>query len=503
MTASPGPVDGSDRAAGSGTAGILAYGCYLPRLRLERSAITRAHAGTGAAVPRKASGYRSICNWDEDAITMAVESARQCLAANTDDQAVPPQNLVLASNSLPFRHRQGSVLALEALGLAESTRCLDVGGNDCAGTTQLLDALGRSAAEDERRLLIAAEQPPAAAGSPAEVRGTDGAAAILTGSGPAIARAVGHASSTIDFVDRYRGSSGRFDYEWEERWVRDEGITRIVPPLVQSVLEQSGITIDAIDRFVFASPVPGAGRRLKKTIGLTCPPADRSADLGYAGIAAPLLGLCDALDTAGAGEHILLVAFSQGADVLLLKTTDRILDHPGRGGYRRQQDRGHTSSDYVQFLNFTRRIQTDFGKRAEMDHQTPLSAYYRNRGFLNSLIGGRCSSCGAVQLPKSRYCVNPDCVKLDTQVDEPMAQKRASVVTWTADRLAFSMNPPACYGMVRFDGGGCLMMDFADVSPDAIRTGLRVRMSFRIRDFDESRGFRRYFWKAVPDEGRT
>jgi hypothetical protein len=25
-----------------------------------------------------------------------------------------------------------------------------------------------------------------------------------------------------------------------------------------------------------------------------------------------------------------------------------------------------------------------------------------------------------------------------------------------------------------------------------------VRMAFRIKDFDEKRGFRRYFWKAVP-----
>jgi hypothetical protein len=25
-----------------------------------------------------------------------------------------------------------------------------------------------------------------------------------------------------------------------------------------------------------------------------------------------------------------------------------------------------------------------------------------------------------------------------------------------------------------------------------------VRMAFRIKDVDEKRGFRRYFWKAVP-----
>jgi len=27
-----------------------------------------------------------------------------------------------------------------------------------------------------------------------------------------------------------------------------------------------------------------------------------------------------------------------------------------------------------------------------------------------------------------------------------------------------------------------------------------MRMAFRVKDIDDKRGFRRYFWKAVPDE---
>ena len=32
----------------------------------------------------------------------------------------------------------------------------------------------------------------------------------------------------------------------------------------------------------------------------------------------------------------------------------------------------------------------------------------------------------------------------------------------------------------------------------AIDTGAEMRMVFRVKDFDEKRGFRRYFWKATP-----
>jgi 3-hydroxy-3-methylglutaryl CoA synthase len=61
-------------------AGISAYGAYIPRLRLQRSAIAAAHQWSDPSFKGKGKGERAIANWDEDAITMAVEAARDCLA---------------------------------------------------------------------------------------------------------------------------------------------------------------------------------------------------------------------------------------------------------------------------------------------------------------------------------------------------------------------------------------------------------------------------------------
>ena len=63
--------------AENNTVGILAYGAYLPRLRLARKAVADANAWFNPALKGLAKGERTMCNWDEDAVTMAVEAARE------------------------------------------------------------------------------------------------------------------------------------------------------------------------------------------------------------------------------------------------------------------------------------------------------------------------------------------------------------------------------------------------------------------------------------------
>jgi hydroxymethylglutaryl-CoA synthase len=41
-------------------------------------------------------------------------------------------------------------------------------------------------------------------------------------------------------------------------------------------------------------------------------------------------------------------------------------------------------------------------------------------------------------------------------------------------------------------------MDLTDLDRTGIEVGTRVSMHFRIRHVDQTRGFRRYFWKAIP-----
>src|SRR5476651_1114650 len=118
--------------------GIVAYGAYVPRLRLNRQAVYDANKWFAAGLRGLAKGERSMCNWDEDAITMAVEAARDCL------QGVDRRNVgdvVLASTTLPFADRQNAGVLATALNLPEEISTSDSGGSQRTATTALLHAL--------------------------------------------------------------------------------------------------------------------------------------------------------------------------------------------------------------------------------------------------------------------------------------------------------------------------------------------------------------------------
>ena len=106
--------------------------------------------------------------------------------------------------------------------------------------------------------------------------------------------------------------------------------------------------------------------------------------------------------------------------------------------------------------------------------------------------------CGTLQFPKSNVCVNPNCNAFHTQEPQPFADMEGRIMTYTADNLTYCADPPACYGMVQFDDGGRIMIDFTDVDADEIDVGKKMHMVFRIKDVDPQRGFTRYFWKATP-----
>jgi len=50
--------------------GVSAFGAYIPRLRLQRSAIAAANVWFDASLKGHARGERAMCNWDEDPVTM-------------------------------------------------------------------------------------------------------------------------------------------------------------------------------------------------------------------------------------------------------------------------------------------------------------------------------------------------------------------------------------------------------------------------------------------------
>lgn len=477
----------------SSPTGIIAMGAYVPRRRLQRSAIQSAHHWFAPTLKGLAKGEKAIANWDEDSITMAVEAARDCL---TGFDRTEINALTLASTTLLFADRLNAGVVKEALNLNDSIAAQDATGSQRAGTSALLQALHDSTT----RLCVAAERRKARPASEAELIQGDAAAALLIGQGELIARCLGAHSVTVDFVDHFRASGEEFDYGWESRWVRDEGYLKILGSAVNDALSKLDISSDSIDRTLISAPVRGLPERLAKQCGFR---AETVADtlistIGDSGAAHPLLMLAAALENAQAGEKILLASFGQGADVMVFEATESINRLTPRLGVAGHLSRRRVDDNYMRFLFHRGLIDNDRGMRAEFDEKQPGTTLYRNRKTVLGLIGSRGTTSGTIQFPKSEISVNSTAGSQETQEDYPLADRAARIVTYTADRLTYSPDPPLYYGMLDFDGGGRLVAEFTDVEAEVVEVGRQMRMMFRIKAIDDRRGFTKYFWKATP-----
>ena len=92
--------------------GIVSYGAYVPPTRLPLGTLGGRAAKEGG--PEKAVAWN-----DEDAVTMAVAAAVNCLRG-FDRNSV--DGVFFASTSYPFREKQGAALLAKALDLRRDVR---------------------------------------------------------------------------------------------------------------------------------------------------------------------------------------------------------------------------------------------------------------------------------------------------------------------------------------------------------------------------------------------
>ncbi|MCS5637052.1 MAG: 3-hydroxy-3-methylglutaryl CoA synthase, partial [Myxococcota bacterium] len=105
-------------------AGIPRYGAYVPTTRLPLAAL-----GGGSSEP---GGPEKAVAWnDEDAITLGVAAARDCLRGGDRDEV---DGIIFASTTHPFQEKQAAALAARALDLRRDVQSTDLGGSLRAGT---------------------------------------------------------------------------------------------------------------------------------------------------------------------------------------------------------------------------------------------------------------------------------------------------------------------------------------------------------------------------------
>lgn len=464
--------------------GILSYGVYLPYWRLQRSAITAA-LGSGGG-----KGSRAVASYDEDTTSMGVEAARIALA--NAPAGAQPGIVAFATTAPAYLDKTNATAIHAALALPSS-----VGAVDTIGSVRSGSAAIAVASAGGNGLAILSDIRTGLPGGNDEANGGDAAVAFLFGDGPdVIATSIGRADVTAEFVDRWRTPGDSHSKQWEERF----GEYAYVPLAEQSVadaLKAADLTMADVDHVIVTGLHTRAVAAARRAIGAspdTLAP-DLTDQIGNTGTAHPALLLADVLDRATPNQTIAVVTLADGCSTHLLRTTDAITR---RRPATRVRDRIAATRDdlsYGSFLTWRGQIHREPPRRPEPDRPAGPPSL-RGTAWKYGLFGSRDEN-GFVHLPPARVSMGSG--EIDHMEMVRMADVRATIATFTVDRLAYSLSPPVVAAIIDFDGGGRFQCELTDVDPTTVKIGDRVEMSFR-RLYTQD-GIHNYFWKARPVAG--
>ncbi|HEX9697084.1 MAG TPA: OB-fold domain-containing protein [Actinomycetota bacterium] len=464
--------------------GLTAYGAYIPYNRLERSAIATSLGGGGG------KGTRAVASYDEDTTSMGVEAARIALRGS----ASSPQRLFFATAAPAYMDKSNAATIHAALDLDESVLAVDMGGAVRSGVGALLAASDAPVAA----MAVLSDIRTGRPGSGDESSGGDAAAAfVFGGDASPIAEVLAVSAATAEFLDRWRLPTDRVSRTWEERFGE-----HVYGPLADAAFadacKQAGVTPEQIDHLIVAGVHARAARSFAKSSGVRpdAAVADRTDAVGNAGTAHAGVLLAGVLDRAEPGRVIAVVVLADGASVLLLRTTDALPQRRAAVSVQEQIDAGNGGLSYATFLSWRGFLDREPPRRP--DPEAPAAPpSLRMEDWKFAFVGSRCEACGAKHMPPNRVCVK--CGETDRMSREPLADTRATIATYTIDRLAYTPSPPLVMAVIDFDGGGRFRCQMTDVDPESVAIGDRLQMTFR--KFVTAGGIHNYFWKARPARG--
>lgn len=469
-------------------AGIASYGAYIPLYRLSRPDIQKAW---DSMIP--IPGEKAVAGYDEDSITMAVAAARDCLTG-IDPQTV--DRLYFASTTSPYKEKQAASVVAGALALGRDTLTMDFGASLRAATNALraaADAVDAGSANSV--LVVCAETRMGAPKGDKEMSFGDGAAALLVSKSGAV-DIVGSVSMFQEFHDVWRSDKDTFVRFWEERFVREAGYTRIVPPTVAAALQKFSLAPADIAKAAIYAPDPrllgmAAGKMGFDPMAQIQDPLYMS--VGNTGCALSLMILVAALEDAKAGDNLLCATYGDGCDVFVLKAADGIDKIKDRRAIKRHLESKKMVPNYLKYVQWRGLMETEPPPRPPINHIS-VPALWRDREWGLALRGVKCKNCGTPQYPPQRICVI--CQTQDSFDPYDFTNKKATLNSFSHDNLAASIDPPSTIAAVDFEEGGRIIFNMVDRNPDDVKTGMPVEVTFRKVHFFE--GIHNYWWKCAP-----
>lgn len=292
------------------TKSIIAYGVYLPFLRIKREEYLSALGSCSAVMQEK-----TVMDIDEDVITMAVEAARSAL---TGIDMTRIGVLTLASTNFPYQEKAMAGTLVEALGLENNTLISQHGHSTMSGTEAFLTALGLlDQTEQQYALVVIADAPQSGPGVDMEHGfGAAACAFVLAKNEPGLEFQGVYARSGEAMGLRYRlpGETDIRDIGVKTYATLDynetvkAAVTGLMNKLEQNLTDYRQVILqqnDAKTASALAKKLGCGEEQIKE--GLVF------AQVGDTGACSTLLGLCRALESTAPGDSLLVCSYGAGS----------------------------------------------------------------------------------------------------------------------------------------------------------------------------------------------
>jgi hydroxymethylglutaryl-CoA synthase len=465
-------------------AGIRAFGAYIPLTRLPLSLIQGRSAKDGG--PEKA-----VAHDDEDAVTMGVAAAIDCLTGIDRSQI---DGILFASTTYGLREKQAAAVIAKALDLRRDVHTADLSGSLRSGTSALESAYNAVKAGSARNVLVVTSDCRMGAPRGAlEAKLGDGAAAFLVGADDVVASIDASYAVANELQDFWRSDGERFTHAWEDRFMIDQGYSPNVIDAVRGVLAKAGLEAAQVARAaVFAPDERSVGGVLRKT-GLK---PEQLQDmlfgrLGNTGTSFTPLLLVAALESAKPGDRIVAASYGDGAHALALTVAAPIERLPRRKGVKGHLDRRRPLRSYDSYLKGRSLDAREWEGGADLGLSATVR--FRERDADIGFVGGQCKKCGQIHFPEPRVCYR--CHAKDEWAPYRLSDKRGKVLSYTFDFFFPTSEPPTI--MIMTEVEGCrVQVQLANCKPEEVKLDMPVEYVFR--KIHEAGGKPNYFWKASP-----
>lgn len=282
---------------------ILSYGAYLPKYRAPLGEI-QAFFGRPGRPRAKALATPAL---DEDALTMAYEAATRALAG-----APAPTALVNVCLSPPFALRKMGVTLARALDL-EGATTYDIGGHPGA----LLDGLriaGALADSGDTVLVVVSDHQVSYEDKVCDLLSAGGAAAFVVAAKGGVATLGTQARTNREIYDVWvLGTEAEPRYRLE---VLFDAYAQAAKGAIGALAAASGTDTGAYAQVAASQPHPQCIKALAKVVGSEQLAATSFVgEIGNLGAASVGVALAMALDTAAAGEKVLVFGYGAGEGI--------------------------------------------------------------------------------------------------------------------------------------------------------------------------------------------